>query len=124
LKTLSPALVLVTTTVLFACTADDQRTGDFDLENAARLVSELSPEVRAMLERGNVAYKADDFETARDEYRAAVEADAHASAAWFGLYMAESRLGNEAAADSALGVVRGLQPGASLVHPDDGGNDP
>ncbi len=42
--------------------------------------------------------------------------DSSVTAAWFGAYMAERALGNEAAANEALERAQQLAPGASLIH--------
>lgn len=63
---------------------------------------DLPEAVTAPLDSGNAAYRAGDYGEARRHFRAAVDADSTAASAWFGVYMAERALGNEAAADSAL----------------------
>lgn len=97
---------------------DDQPTGSID-SAAWREARTLPPAVQAQLDSGNAAFRDDDFERARRHYRAAAAAGPDQAAAWFGLYMAEARLGNTAAADSALRRARELSPGASLIHPTD-----
>lgn len=61
----------------------------------------LPPAVRAQLDSGNAAYRARDYEGANRHYRATVQAMPNLASGWFGVYMAESALGNKAAADSA-----------------------
>jgi Tfp pilus assembly protein PilF len=84
------------------------------------------------LDRGNGLYGAGDAAGARAEYRAALEADATSAAAWFGVYMASTLLGDDAAAEEALGHVNRLAPdagwqghphaaGAAPAHPPTGG---
>lgn len=77
---------------------------------------DLPPEVTVHLDSGNVAYRAGEYEEARRHFREAVRADTTAAAGWFGVYMAETALGNDAAADSALQRAGGLGD-ASGMHP-------
>lgn len=77
----------------------DIRSGAGGREGARR---DLPEAVTTRLDSGNAAYRAGDYVDARRHFRAAVDADSTAASAWFGVYMAERALGNEAAADSAL----------------------
>lgn len=63
---------------------------------------ELPTGLAALLDSGTVAYRAGDYEAARHHYRAAADQAPEVASTWFGVYLAESALGNEAAADSAL----------------------
>lgn len=99
------------------CRPDDQRTETLDVEGAQQTRQQLPEELVAHLDSGSAAYRRDDFQTSLDHYRAAAEIDGEVAAAWFGVYMAHEALGNDAAADSALGRARGLAPGATLIHP-------
>ena len=85
---------------------------------AARGTTErdLPSSVTVHLDSGNVAYRAGEYEEARRHFQAAVAADTSAAAGWFGVYMAERALGNDAAADSALRRAGGLGE-ASDMHP-------
>lgn len=103
--------------VAAGCRPDDQRTESLDVEEAQQTRQQLPPELVAHLDSGSAAYRRDAFETSREHYRAAAEIDGEVAAAWFGVYMAEKALGNEAAADSALQRAQGLAPGATLIHP-------
>lgn len=98
---------------------DDQPTGSID-STAWQKARALPAGVATALDSGNVAFRAGGFEAARAQYLRATELGPEVSAAWFGLSMSERRLGNAAAADSAMQRVRQLAPGASLLHP---GND-
>lgn len=64
--------------------------------------SSLPPAVRARLDSGNTAYRAGDYGESLRHFRAATGDSAGGEAAWFGVYMAQKALGNDAAADSAL----------------------
>lgn len=85
---------------------------------------DLPAEVTAPLDSGNVAYRRGDYEAAIDHFRTAANADpAGESAGWFGVYMAEKALGNDAAADSALSRAGELS-GAMGMHPAPDSADP
>ena len=99
-----------------ACRPDDQPTRSIDPDAAERTRAELPAELVAHLDSGSAAYRADDFEAAREQYRAAVAMDSSVTAAWFGVYMAERALGNAEAAEEALKRAQDLAPGASLIH--------
>lgn len=72
--------------------------------------------VRAHVDSGNVAYRVQDYAGAREHFREAARLGPDVPAAWFGVYMAEHALGNQAAADSAL--ARSKRPGdATAAHP-------
>lgn len=105
--------------VAASCRPDDQRTDTMDMQEALQKRESLAPEVVAHLDSGSVAFRADDFEGARDHYLMAVDIDPNAAAAWFGVYMAEKALGNEEAAAEALAKAQDVQPGATLLHPSD-----
>lgn len=77
---------------------------------------DLPEAVASRLDSGNAAYRAGDYGEARRHFRAAADADSTAASAWFGVYMAERALGDEAAADSALRRAGSLGD-ASGMHP-------
>lgn len=103
---------------LGACrpTGDDQETGSISREDVVEARRELSPEVTAALDSGNILYRAKDYAAAREQYAAAAQAGEDVAAAWFGLYMAELALGNTEAAEAAMDRAQDLAPGASLIH--------
>jgi tetratricopeptide (TPR) repeat protein len=100
-----------------SCRPEDQRTDSIDLEEAMQERADLDPEVVAHLDSGSVLFRADDHQAALEHYRMAVEIDPDAAAAWFGVYMAETALGNIEAATEALARARREVPGATLIHP-------
>lgn len=77
---------------------------------------EMSAGVAAQLDSGNAAYRMEEYERARTHYRRALDQEEDSNAAWFGIYMAENALGNEAAADSALERAGSLS-GSEAMHP-------
>lgn len=103
-----------------SCLPDDQRTDRVDPEAGRNIRAEWPPGVVAHVDSGNAAFRARDHESALRHYREAVTAMPENSSAWYGIYMAERALGNEAAADSALAKVRELAPGATLLHSNEG----
>ena len=72
--------------------------------------------VQAHVDSGNVAYRAQDYAGARAHFSEAARLGPDVPAAWFGLYMAEHALGNQAAADSALARSKRLGD-ATAAHP-------
>jgi len=66
----------------------------------------------AQLDSGSRAYAEGRLQDARRHHLRAVELAPDLTSAWFGLFMVEDSLGNEAAADSALARVRRISPGA------------
>ncbi len=99
------------------CVPDDQRTDSVDPETGRRVRATWPAGVAAAVDSGNVAMRVNDVRAALAHYRRAVEISPENAPGWFGVYMAERELGNQAAADSALQTVMSLAPGASLVHP-------
>jgi Flp pilus assembly protein TadD len=111
-----PIVLIVAAATLAGCRPDDQRTETIDArEQGARPA--MSEEALARLDSGNAAFRAQDFEGALTHYRRVSELEPDQSPGWFGIHMAQTSLGNDAAADSALRKVQSLAPGASLVHP-------
>jgi len=109
------AAVLFSTAAL-ACRPEDQRTETLDpLGSQTR--AELPAEVIAQLDSGSAAYREDNFAGALAHYTEATRRGPDVAAGWFGVYMAQTRLGNAAAADSALERARDVAPGATLIHP-------
>lgn len=70
----------------------------------------------AVVDSGNAAYRAGDYREARRHFRAAARGAPDVGTAWFGVYMAERALGNQAAADSALRWVGELGDAARFHH--------
>ncbi len=77
----------------------------------------------AQLDSGNTAYRAKDYAGALAHYRAATEGEPRSAAGWFGVYMAQSALGNKPAADSALTQAQRLDPGMAGAHQTGGSAD-
>ena len=66
----------------------------------------------AHLDSGSQAFAEGRLQEARRHHLLAVELAPELTSYWFGLFMVEDSLGNEAAADSALLRVREISPGA------------
>jgi hypothetical protein len=107
------ALVLASSA---GCRPEDQRTETLDPQGE-QTRAQLPPDVVAQLDSGTVAYRGDRFEDALAHYARVTELAPSVAAGWFGVYMVQHRLGNAAAADSALARAQGTAPGASLIHP-------
>lgn len=71
----------------------------------------------AQLDSGNTAFRAKDYQGALAHYRKATEREPALAAGWFGLYMAQSALGDKAGADSSMRKVQALAPGTMGAHP-------
>ncbi len=111
--------ILAAGALLVGCKKDEapkQPLGASQMTTAPK----LAPAAQAQLDSGNTAYRAKDYQTALKHYQQAVKDAPHTPASWFGVYMAESALGDTVAADSAMRKARALAPGATLVHPASG----
>ena len=104
--------------LLGACTPDDQETRTLDVQGE-QTRAQLPPDVVEALDSGTVAYREHRFEDALVHYQRAAELAPDQPAGWFGVSMAQEALGKLEAADSALERVKGLAPGATILHPDD-----
>ena len=89
--------------------AEDIRFGGDEVQEARR---GWAPELTALVDSGNAAYRTGNYEDAARLFRRGTREFPHQGASWFGLYMAEHALGNMAAADSALGRAEALTPSA------------
>lgn len=109
--------VLLTLLALAACDRpDDQPTGSISAGDVRAAAEQFSPAVRAALDSGNASFRRDDFGAALRHYERAAAADEDATAAWFGIYMAQRELGDTVAATRALERARELAPGATILH--------
>lgn len=78
----------------------------------------VSLTAQTALDSGNVVYRRGDYKAASEYFRQAAMADPENVAGWYGVYMAESKLGNKAAADSAHAIVASMAPELPLgEHP-------
>ncbi len=68
------------------------------------------------VDAANAAYRAGDYQVAAAQYRQLTQDHPEIGTVWFGLYMAENKLGNKAAADSALARSNELSPGLATTH--------
>ncbi len=93
----------------------DQETGSLDAVAARQKLEEMPAELRAQLDSGSAAFRAQDMDAALEHYTAATRIDESVAAAWFGVYMVEKAKGNTQEALAALERVQKLAPGATLV---------
>jgi hypothetical protein len=83
-----------------------------------RDAQKISLTFQAQLDSGNAAYRRGDFKKSADFFHQATEADSANLSGWYGVYMAESRLGNEEAAAAAKAIVAAKAPDMPLTqHP-------
>lgn len=75
--------------------------GSTSAANAANAPSTLSPAARTALDQGNTEFRAGHYDNALKAYRDAAVASPNDAAPYFGIYMAATKLGNKALADSA-----------------------
>jgi hypothetical protein len=75
----------------------------------------LPPAAMGLLEAGNNAYRAKQFDVAIAKYREAAAAAPKHAAPWFGVFMAASASGNTALADSASARVQMLSADTSAL---------
>jgi Flp pilus assembly protein TadD len=112
--------VLATGAVLAGCRQDripaDQRTDTITPRTMEEARSGWPEGLGELIDGGNAAYSAGNFEEANALYRRAAQLAPEVTASWFGIYMAEHARGNIAAADSAMARAQELAPGASLIH--------
>jgi len=110
------AALLAVVPAMAACDRDDAEAGPgMDAMEQAR--TGWSEQLRARIDSGNVAYREGRYDDAAELFRRAADHDPQIAAPWFGLHMAESARGNQAAADSALMQADALTPGLGAGHP-------
>lgn len=111
----SAALVAVAAVALLAtsCKQKPASEGKIPLTPPADSIHQPTAAMtpfRAQLDSGNTAYRAKDYTRAREHYIRATKLDSLSGAGWFGVYMAEDKLGNKAQADYAMKRARELNP--------------
>ena len=79
----------------------------------------LPPLAAAALDSANVAFRANEFDSALTAYRAAAAAAPMHAAPLYGIYMVAKQTGNKALADSALAAVRVRTPGGGTLTGDE-----
>jgi hypothetical protein len=73
---------------------------------------------QAQLDSGNAAYRRGDYKASASFFHKATQTDSANLSGWYGVYMAESKLGNEEAAAAAKAVVASKAPEMPLTeHP-------
>lgn len=91
-----------------------------------------SPELTQQIDAANAAYAAGNYEEASEIFQSITEDYPELGVAYFGVYMAESAMGNEEAAQAALAEAEARNPGLGRMHdaatdtskiPIDGGMD-
>jgi tetratricopeptide (TPR) repeat protein len=110
-------MVMLTLAVAGCGRPQDQETGSLDPVAARQKLEEMPAELRAQLDSGSAAFRAQDMDAALEHYTAATRIDEGVAAAWFGVYMVQKAKGNTQEALAALERVQQLAPGATLVQP-------
>ena len=73
---------------------------------------------QTQLDSGNAAYRRGDYKASAKFFHAATEADKENLSGWYGVYMAESKLGNTEEANKAKAIVTEKAPEMPLTeHP-------
>jgi len=106
-------LAMAALPLMGGCAPEEERTGAVDQEEVARA---LTPEARVQLDSANAAYRDEAYEAALGYFRQVAEMAPDEATGWFGIYMAQTALGNVEAAQEALQQARSLAPGASLIR--------
>ena len=102
-----------------ACGGEDEGAIRFEGEQIEQARRGWAPGLVAVVDSGNAAYRAGDYDEAARIFRGGTERFPHQGAPWFGLYMAEHARGNIAAADSALARSEALTPSLPRDSADD-----
>jgi tetratricopeptide (TPR) repeat protein len=99
---------------------DDQQTGSLTGEEVKAVRADWPAGVSALVDSGNAAYSAKNYDAARRHYQEALRlADDMKEpkvTAYFGLYMVEHAVGDSTAAAAAMQQAQALAPEASLMH--------
>ena len=109
---------------LLACGGDTEEAQRVPLgEQEATSTSRADwPEGLAeQVDEANAAYANEEYEAAAETYRGLTDQHPEIGTLWFGLYLAETALGNEEAAAAALEKVEELVPGLLQMHDGAGG---
>jgi tetratricopeptide (TPR) repeat protein len=120
------AVLAIVTSLGAACAEQGENSSRVTLGGANVDASGGPPdEVRLQIDRGNIAYRAGEYEVALHHYQEAARRAPDEAPAWFGIAMAATELGDVAAVDSARARIRSLAPeleldahhGAGTPHP-------
>lgn len=68
----------------------------------------LAPELRALVDEGNTAFEAGDYDAAIRNFEAAIAADSSSASAWFGAYMTWIETGDAERASEARSRIETL----------------
>jgi len=109
MKILIPALLCSAVLVGSGCGSDP-------LDDMTVARDEIPHEIAALIDAGNAAFTSGDYETAREHYLGAASRDSTVAAAWYGVAMTERALGNDEAADAALGRLGEIGATAAPHH--------
>ena len=108
-KILIPAVLCSAALVGSGCSSDP-------LEDMTVARDEIPHEIAVLIDAGNAAFSSGEYETAREHYLGAASRDSTVAAAWYGVAMTERALGNDEAADAALGRLGEMGATAAPHH--------
>ncbi|MDX1673776.1 MAG: tetratricopeptide repeat protein [Longimicrobiales bacterium] len=118
MRNTSKWMVAIAALALAACGGDEGERVELGEEptQAENRRANWPDGVAARVDSANLYYSNGDYEAAAEVYRDLTEEYPEISTVWFGLYMAESALGNEEAAAAALEKAEGMAPGLGQMH--------
>ncbi len=102
--------------VLFSAALVGSGCGSDPLDDMTVARDEIPHEIAVLIDAGNAAFSSGDYETAREHYLEAASRDSTVAAAWYGIAMTERALGNDEAADAALGRLGEMGATAAPHH--------
>lgn len=113
-------MVVLSLAALAACGGEDEGErvplGEQQPATEQQAAPRLPEEVQVRVDSANTAYAAGEYQVAADVFRAITEEHPDLSVGWFGLYMAETKLGNTEAAAEAMAEVEARSPGLAPLH--------
>jgi tetratricopeptide (TPR) repeat protein len=117
MRTRTTAALAAAAALLVACSGGPEDTAEKVPLTPPEQSTALKGPEHIQLDSGNVAYRAKQYEQALRYYKSAAQLKPDFSAAWFGVYMAEDKLGNKEGAAEAMERAKTLGAAAALHHP-------
>ena len=118
MKTVTPILA-IGFLALSGCGGGAGGSGENGQEGMSAAAQPMSTEVQGLVNQGNEAQRAREYEAALDFYRQAMELDADHPVPQFGALMAAMALGNQPLADSLIQKLQVTSPDLlAMLNPD------
>ena len=116
---LRAACLLTLGMVLGGCPSEENEAEATTDTSAVSAAAPMPAAVQAQVDSGNLAYRADDFESALTHFRSALGDAPDRPAPLYGVYLAATALGDSVLADSVATVLRDEAPWLleSMGHP-------